>query len=99
MAGYWWDSCRYWVADEMRDNGVEVYEPSDELQSFAVSDEVVQPIHQWYINYLNDAGLDGQAIYDKCMEIVEANKDAHAGDWDSEFNYKDWNYSYDSYNG
>lgn len=27
MAGYWWDSCRYWVGDEMKENGVEIYEP------------------------------------------------------------------------
>ena len=99
MAGYWWDSCRYWVADKMRDNGVEVYEPSDELYAWATSDEIVGSIHQWYINYLNEAGLDGQAIFDKCMEIVAENTDAHAGDWDSEFNYKDWNYTVDTYPG
>jgi len=91
MAGYWWDSCRYWVGDKMRENGVEVYEPSDELREWATSDEIIQSIHQWYIDYLTEKGLDGQAIYDKCMEIVESYKAAHANDWDSEFYYKDWN--------
>lgn len=99
MAGYWWDSCRYWVADKMRDNGVDVYEPSAELLSWAQSDEIVKPIHEWYIGYLNDAGLDGQAIYDKCMEIVAANTAAHANDWDAEFHYTDWNESVDGYVG
>ena len=96
MAGYWWDSCNYWVADKMRANNVEVYKPSDELYAWATSDELVRPIHEWYINYLNDAGLNGQAIYDKCMEIVQANKEAHAHDWDAPFSYKDWNYTPDT---
>ncbi|MGN1001702.1 MAG: TRAP transporter substrate-binding protein [Oscillospiraceae bacterium] len=97
MAGYWWDSCNYWVADKMRENGVEVYKPSDELYAWATSDEIVGPIHEWYIQYLNDAGLDGQAIYDKCMEIVSEVAPAHANDWDSEFNYKDWNSTPDNW--
>ena len=91
MAGYWWDSCNYWVADKMRENGVEVYKPSDELKAWAQSDEIIKPIHEWYINYLNEQGLDGQAIYDKCIEIVSKNTAAHENDWASEFNYKDWN--------
>ena len=97
MAGYWWDSCNYWVADKMRDNGVEVYKPSDELYAWATSEEIVGPIHQWYIEYLNEIGLDGQAIYDKCMEIVEENTEAHANDWDAEFNYTDWTYTPETY--
>ncbi len=97
MAGYWWDSCNYWVADKMRDNGVEVYKPSDELYAWATSDEIVKPIHEWYVQYLNDLGIDGQAMFDKCMEIVEKNKDAHAHDWDAEFNYKDWTVTPDDY--
>lgn len=97
MAGYWWDSCNYWVGDKMRENGVEVYEPSEELLAWATSDEMVGPIHEWYINYLNEAGLDGQAIYDKCMEIVAENTEAHANDWDSAFHYEDWTYTPDDY--
>lgn len=99
MAGYWWDSCNYWVADKMRENGVEVYEPSEELLAWATSDEIVGGIHEWYINYLNEAGLDGQAIYDKCMAIVEANTAAHADDWAEEFHYEDWTYTPDDYAG
>jgi hypothetical protein len=81
----------------MKENGVEVYKPSDEVLAYATSPEIVEPIHEWYVNYLNDAGLDGQAIYDKCMEIVEANKAAHEHDWDAEFNYKDWTATPDDY--
>ena len=92
MAGYWWDSCNYWVADKMRENGVEVYEPSEELKAWAQSDEVIGSIHEWYINYLDEQGLDGQAIYDQCMAIVAENTAAHEGDWDAEFNYTDWDY-------
>ena len=99
MAGYWWDSCNYWVADEMRENGVEVYEPSEDLKAWAQSEEIVGPIHEWYIQYLNDAGLDGQAIYDQCMAIVEEVAADHANDWDEEFNYTDWDVDPMTYEG
>lgn len=99
MAGYWWDSCNYWVADKMKANNVEVYKPSDELYAWATSDEIVKPIHQWYVDYLNEvpelAGK-GQEIYDKCMDIVAQNAAAHEHDWDAPFNYKDWNYTPDT---
>lgn len=97
MAGYWWDSCNYWVQDKMKDNGVEVTEPSQEFIDWATSDEIVGPIHQWYIDYLNENGYDGQAIYDKCMAIVEEKKEAHAHDWDAPFNYTDWTFTPDNY--
>jgi TRAP-type C4-dicarboxylate transport system substrate-binding protein len=100
MAGYYWDSCNYWVADKMRDNGVEVYKPSDELYAWATSEEIVGPIHQWYIEYLDSFGLDGQAIWDKCMEIVAENTEAHANDWDAAYTYTDWPYTTaEGYNG
>ena len=98
MAGYYWDSCNYWVADKMRANNVEVYKPSAELAAWATSAEIVDPIHAWYVDYLNQAGLDGQAIYDKCMAIVAENAAAHADDWASEFHYSDWTYTPDNYN-
>lgn len=97
MAGYWWDSCNYWVADKMRENGVEVYKPSEDLLAWAQSEDISEPIHQWYIEYLNEAGLDGQAIYDKCMDIVAQNTAAHANDWDEAFTYEDWTYDADTY--
>ena len=97
MAGYYWDSCNYWVADKMRENGVEVYKPSEELAAWATSDEIVNSIHEWYVGYLNEMGLDGQAIYDKCMEIVAENAAAHADDWAAEFHYSDWTYTPDNY--
>ena len=92
MAGYWWDSCNYWVGDKMAENNVEVYDPTPELKEWAQSEELVGPIHEWYVQYLNDAGLDGQAIYDQCVAIVEELAPAHEGDWDAEFNYKDWQF-------
>ena len=97
MAGYWWDSCNYWVADKMRANGVEVYKPSEELKTWAQSDEIVKPIHEWYIGYLNEAGYDGQAIYDKCVEIVNKTAPDHTGDWDNAFSYEDWTYDAATY--
>lgn len=90
MAGYWWDSCNYWVADKMRENGVEVYKPSAELLEWATSDEIVGSIHEWYINYLNDAGLDGQAIYDKCMEIVARYADEYADPYATRIDVSGW---------
>ncbi len=97
MAGYWWDSCNYWVADKMRENGVEVYSPSEELKAWAQSDEIVGGIHEWYVQYLNELGLDGQAIYDKCMEIVAQNAAAHENDWDAPFSYTDWQFDAATY--
>jgi TRAP-type C4-dicarboxylate transport system substrate-binding protein len=105
MAGYWWDSCNYWVADEMRENGVEVYKPSDELYAAATAPEIVEPIHEWYVNYLADCfkqkgiDADAQAIFDKCVELTEAQVDKHADDWAEEFNYKDWDAVADGYEG
>lgn len=93
MAGYWWDSCRYWVADEMRENGVEIYEPSQEVADFMFSDEVLNKTHQGYIDFLNSKGLDGQRLYDQCMEIVARYADDYAHVWDEEFNYADWDMS------
>jgi TRAP-type C4-dicarboxylate transport system substrate-binding protein len=90
MAGYWWDSCNWWVQDEMKENGVEIVTPSDDMVAYLSSEEILGPIHQWYVDYLNEAGLDGQAIYDKCMEIVAANAAAHEHDWDAAYTYTDW---------
>jgi TRAP-type C4-dicarboxylate transport system substrate-binding protein len=100
MAGYWWDSCNFWVADEMRENGVEVYEPTPELYEYMYSDEIVNSVHQSYIDYLNGMGIDGQAMYDKCMEIVARYTDEYAGLFDTEFHYSDWDLnSVNGYNG
>lgn len=91
MAGYYWDSCEFWVADKMIANGAEVYEPTQEVLDFMTSDEVVGGVHEYYINYLTEQGLDGQAIYDKCMQIVAEVAPAHEHDLDTPFSYTDWN--------
>lgn len=90
MAGYWWDSCRYWVADKMVENGVEVYEPSEEVAEFLFSDEVLDATHQGYIEFLDSKGYDGQALYEQCMEIVARYDAEYADAWDEEFHYEDW---------
>ncbi len=97
MAGYYWDSCRYWVADEMEENGVEIYEPSDEVYDYLFSDEVLGAARDTYIGLLDDAGYDGQAIYDECMAIVEELAPLYEDAWDTEFNYADWDVSADGY--
>ncbi len=93
MAGYWWDSCRYWVGDEMKENGVEIYEPNDEVYDYMFSDEILDTTHQGYVDFLNSKGLDGQALYDQCMAIVDRFADQYANVWDKEFNYTDWDMS------
>lgn len=93
MAGYWWDSCRYWVGDKMIENNVEIYEPSQEVYDFMFSNEVLEATHQGYIDFLNSKGYDGQALYDQCMEIVSRFDDAYANAWDESFSYEDWDMS------
>ena len=82
---------------DLRKLAEELNEQMDAITDNYSYDEIVKGIHQWYIDYLTEKGLDGQAIYDKCMSIVEANKAAHTGDWDKEFNYADWTYTPDTY--
>jgi TRAP-type C4-dicarboxylate transport system substrate-binding protein len=93
MAGYWWDSCRYWVGDEMEANNVEIYEPNDEVYNYMFSDEIIAQAQQNYITYLNNAGLDGQDIFDKMSAIADRVADDYADIWDTEFNYTDWDMS------
>ena len=93
MAGYWWDSCRYWVADKMVENGVEVYEPSAEVAEFLFSDKVLDATHAGYVDFLNSKGHDGQALYEKCMEIVARYDANYADAWAEEFHYEDWDMS------
>ena len=97
MAGYYWDSCRYWVGEEMEANGVEIYEPSEELEAFLYSDDVLDETHQGYIEFLDSKGYDGQAMYDKFMEIVERLAPEYEGVWDEEFSYEDWDAEVDGY--
>ena len=97
MAGYWWDSCRYWVADEMEENGVEIYDATEELEDFLWSDEVLDTTHQGYIDYLDGKGYDGQKYYDEFMAIVEELAPEYADVWDEEFNYEDWDVDAEGY--
>ncbi len=93
MGGYWWDSCRYWVDDKMIENGVEIYEPSQEVYDFLFSDEVLETTHKGYVEFLDSKGYDGQALYDQCMEIVARYADQYADAWAEEFHYEDWDMS------
>ncbi len=81
MAGIYWDSTRAWIYDNADEIGVEIYEPSDELYAAFTDAAVRDEVHTQYIEYLNQMGLDGQAIYDKCMEIVSSYSDEYADPW------------------
>lgn len=90
MAGWYWDTCVFTTGAEMEAAGVEIYTPNDELLAFMTSDSIRDQVHADYIKYLNDKGLDGQAIYDKCMEIVARYADQYANVYDTEFAIADW---------
>jgi TRAP-type C4-dicarboxylate transport system substrate-binding protein len=90
MAGWYWDTCYFTTRAEMEANGVEVYEPSDELLAYMTSDEIKDSVHSQYIDYLNSYGLDGQAIYDQCMDIVARYADEYADVYDTEIAIDGW---------
>ena len=79
MAGIYWDSTRAWVYDTADENGVEIYEPSEEL--VAAFGSVKDQVHKEYIEYLNSKNLNGQAIYDKMMEIIARYADEYKDPW------------------
>ncbi len=81
MAGIYWDSTRAWIYDNAEEFGVEIYQPSDELYAHFTADTVKDQVHAKYIEYLNGFNLDGQAIYDQCMEIVSRYTDKYADPW------------------
>ncbi len=81
MAGIYWDSTRAWIYDNAKLFGVEIYEPSDELYAHFTSDEVRENVHKQYIEYLNGFGLDGQSIYETCIEIVSRHAASYADPW------------------
>ena len=93
MAGWYWDSCRFSTAYKMGEFGVEIYEPSEEVRAYLESDEFRQEMADWYIKYLNDKGLDGQKIYDKCMEIVARYADEYADPYGTPITVDDWDQS------
>lgn len=90
MAGWYWDTCVFTTAAEMENAGVEIYEPTQELYDFMTSDSIKEQVHSEYITYLNGYNLDGQAIYDQCMEIVSRYADEYATIYDTEFTIDQW---------
>lgn len=90
MAGIYWDSTRAWIYDNAKEIGVEIYEPSEELYAYFTSDEVKEQVHSQYIEYLNGYGLDGEAIYNKCMEIVSRYSDEYADPWATSVSIEDF---------
>ena len=91
MAGWYWDSCVFTTAAEMEAAGVEIYEPSQELYDFMTSDSIKEQVHNEYIAFLNTYdGLDGQAIYDQCMAIVDKYAAEYANIYDTEFTIDQW---------
>ena len=90
MAGWYWDTCVFTTAAEMEAAGIEIYEPSEELLAFMTSDDIKNQVHSEYISYLDSYGLDGQAIYDQCMAIVDKYAAEYANVYDTEFAIEDW---------
>jgi TRAP-type C4-dicarboxylate transport system substrate-binding protein len=88
MAGVYWDSTRAWVVDSADELGIEIYEPSDEL--VADFESVKDEVHAGYIKYLDDAGLDGQAVYDKMMEIIGRYADEYKDPFAQPVNIEDF---------
>ncbi|MCF0121536.1 MAG: TRAP transporter substrate-binding protein DctP, partial [Oscillospiraceae bacterium] len=71
MAGYYWDCMFTITGDKMKENGVEIYKPSQEVYDYMASAENQAAMKDWYINYLTEKGYsDAQGIWDKCIEIV-----------------------------
>lgn len=90
MAGVYWDSTRAWIYDNAAELGVEIYEPSEALYAHFTSDEVRENVHKQYIEYLNGFGLDGQSIYDACIEIVSRHTAEYADPWAESVNIEDF---------
>lgn len=90
MAGIYWDSTRTWIYDNAKEFGVEIYKPSDELYAYFTSGEVKEKVHKQYIEYLNGFGLDGQAIYDECIEIVSRYAAEYTDPWAQRVSIEDF---------
>jgi TRAP-type C4-dicarboxylate transport system substrate-binding protein len=90
MAGFYWDSMRFVTGDKAEERGVEIYEPNAEVYDYLTSDEFQAEMAAWYVEYLNGYNLDGQAIYDKCMEIVARYADDYADPFAEPFYPEDW---------
>lgn len=90
MAGYYWDCMRFITGDKAEERGVEIYEPNDQVREFMESPEFAQEMAQWYVEYLNGYGYDGQKIYDQCMEIVSRYADEYADPYASPMALEDW---------
>lgn len=90
MAG-WYRDCMYTITGEkMKDLGVEIYTPNDEVRAYMESEEIKVAMEQWYIEYLNGFGLDGQKIWDKCTEIVARYADDYADPYSAPMKLEDW---------
>ena len=91
MAGYYWDCMRFITGDKMEEQGVEIYQPNDEVLAYMQSDELKQEMQDWYIQYLTDKGYDNaQEIWDKCTEIVARYADEYADPFAERIELEDW---------
>lgn len=98
MAGWYWD-CMYTITGEkMEEEGVEVYDPSDEVLEYMQSEENAEAMKEWYIEYLDSYGYDGEAIWDQCMEIVERYADEYEDPYAESMALEDWTATVDDYN-
>ena len=77
----------------MRENGVEVYTPTAEVDEFMNSEEMGKAMYDWYIDYLVSAGFErefAESYWDKVQEIVARYADEYADPASEYFSWKDW---------
>ncbi len=102
MAGWYWDCMPTITGAKMQEEGVEVYEPSDEVLAYLQSDELKQSMADWFVEYLQSSGgydaETAQAIYDKCVEITARYADEYADPYAEPMALEDW-VSFEDYNG
>ncbi|MCD8143894.1 MAG: TRAP transporter substrate-binding protein DctP [Oscillospiraceae bacterium] len=90
MAGYYWDCMRFITGEKAEELGVEIYEPSEEVYDYLTQDEFQEEMAEWFVEYLDGYGYDGQAIYDQCMEIVARYADEYTDPYATEMALEDW---------
>jgi hypothetical protein len=81
MAGIYWDSTRTWIYDNAESSAWRSTSPPRSCTPYSRATTSRRTSTSSIIVYLNGFGLDGQAIYDKCMEIVSRYTAEYADPW------------------
>ncbi len=90
MAGYYWDCMRWVTGDKAEELGVEIYEPTEEVYEYLTQTAFQESMAEWFIEYLNGYGYDGESIYNQCMEIVARYADEYADPFSERMEIEDW---------